>query len=258
MNISSLNTTNNTATAKSSHSKPKCKHHIAASTKSFKLYDCQAYDQYIVPELSDDTTTQKQQTQQPRYGKSRFCVELYGINEIGERCIIFVTDMMPYFYVKIDTEEPDRPWTMQTANNFAKYIAKKIGKFPADIRATIVHNTSLSGFNNQTKHQFVRLEFDSQSIFKRAKNLWYAGEYRSRTPSLAAFSDNPVYFRAGLELYESSMLPLLRFFHLNEISPTGWVEIDLNHATSPSVPLTSCEYEYETQCKYIHPQPNKI
>jgi DNA polymerase elongation subunit (family B) len=219
---------------------------IASSRKSFKMYDCVAKDKYIPPDFSDKT-----RPGQP--GKMQFIVELYGINEVGERCAVFITDMKPYFYAKINGGN----WTDTDANQFAKFLGVSINK-PFSVNAKIVYHKSLFGFTNNTKQQFVRIEFNSQSIFRKVKNLWYTGNYFNRKQSMATFAANPRYVNAGLELFESDMPPLLRFFHINNLSPSGWFEIECDKSPPPEQPVTTCEYEYTTLSKYLHPLASKI
>ena len=61
-----------------------------------------------------------------------------------------------------------------------------------------------------------------------------------------------------MELYESALPPFLRFFHIQQISPSGWVTF----TKSPSLvregsKLSTCDFEYETSYKNVIPQPDK-
>lgn len=226
----------------------KVKFSASKSRKSFKLYDCSAYDKYTPP--SGPGT----------YGSNTFQVELYGINELGERCVLFVTDMRPYFYVRVDQQSNGAPvarrWDAPKAARFAKYLNIKIGKYNS-VTARLEEHRSMDKFTNNEPAQFVRLEFPSMAMFKKTKNLWYTGSYKHRMLSAENFSGSE-FSHTKLQLYESNMLPILRFFHIHRISPSGWIDVELDNATVPDELITSCEYELEVQAKHIHPLPTKI
>ena len=52
------------------------------------------------------------------------------------------------------------------------------------------------------------------------------------------------FLNCNLELYEGSIPPLLRYFHINNISPSGWVFINTKLCTIPDVKSTTCKFEY--------------
>ena len=60
-----------------------------------------------------------------------------------------------------------------------------------------------------------------------------------------------------LELYESSIPPLLRYFHLNDISPSGWIKIKNAKKYVVSNKVTRCDYEYECSEKHVVPVVDK-
>lgn len=244
----STSTTPTTSTISTTPTKKKSlKISAAKSRKSFKLYDCNSYDHYT-PASGPGT-----------YPTNTFRIELYGIDEVGERCVLFVTDMRPFFYVRVDQQLNGMPvkqrWDAAKTKRFANFINKKIGKF--NVTARLEEHQSMDMFSNRTKFQFVRLEFPSMGLFKKTKNLWYTGDYQSRTLSQDAFAGSE-FGHTKLKLYESNMLPILRFFHMHNINPSGWIEIDICSATVPDELTTSCEYEFEVSSQDITPLPLKI
>jgi hypothetical protein len=60
-----------------------------------------------------------------------------------------------------------------------------------------------------------------------------------------------------LVLYESAIPPLLRYFHIQNISPSGWVFIQTNKCLHLDRKLTTCKYEYVCSHKYVKAQPEK-
>jgi DNA polymerase elongation subunit (family B) len=87
----------------------------------------------------------------------------------------------------------------------------------------------------------------------KVKNLYY---YRGKTGR--KLIDNGYKFQTTQTyLYEANIPPLLRYFHINEISPSGWVGVPLKKAKPPVTKRTSCTYEYEIGNVDIIPLNNK-
>ena len=55
----------------------------------------------------------------------------------------------------------------------------------------------------------------------------------------------------NVKVYESNFPPLLRLFHIKEISPSGWIALPENHYLKHKKTTTTCTYEYTINYKYI-------
>jgi len=242
------------------------------SGKSFKLIDFAHYDERMVlPDESiyDDITIHEnnhiennqnnQNNQNEEYSPPpplRFVIQMFGINEIGETCCIFIKDYKPFFYVKVSQN-----WTSYNVTILFQEIRNKLEKYHQKylISAELVEHNKLYGFSGGQKFKFVKLTFANMMTFNRVKNLWYyqpAYNANARQPRerklKPLISQNII-----LELYESKIPPLLRYFHIYNISPSGWVFIPTNKMVEPLELTTTCKYEYICNCKDLEPQPKK-
>ena len=68
---------------------------------------------------------------------------MFGINEQGQTCALFIDDYQPFFYVTGRNE-----WTQEDANELLKTLKRKVGAFyqPLLLRAEIVQQHKLYGF----------------------------------------------------------------------------------------------------------------
>jgi DNA polymerase elongation subunit (family B) len=68
-----------------------------------------------------------------------------------------------------------------------------------------------------------------------------------------------VFEGTSTRLYEANIPPLLRFFHIQEISPSGWVSLPLKKSfeVTGSDKKTNCDFEYVIDCKEIVPLNDK-
>ena len=62
----------------------------------------------------------------------------------------------------------------------------------------------------------------------------------------------------NMELYESALPPFLRFFHIQKISPSGWITFKRQpQKVRESTKLSTCDFEYESSFENVIPQPEK-
>ena len=84
----------------------------------------------------------------------------------------------------------------------------------------------LYGFDNKKLHKFVAIKFKNTSALNKVKNLWY-----DRYPDASSHFGYTMRLKTvefqgcELELYEAKLPPLLRYFHIQRISPSGWIQL---------------------------------
>ena len=220
---------------------PPCKpRRVKKQYKAFKLYDSNVFDQ---PVFSPDDDRDPN-----RWRPTEFCVELYGCNEKGEKCVLRVSDMRPYFFVKVA-----RRWTPALCDRLVRELKSKHQALKrANIVPTIVQAQPLSTFNNGEQSTFVRLQFDNLRTFNQTQGLWYTGSFPNRVL-------RPLHLLGiQVDIFEGKIPPILRFFHVYSISPTGWVNICVNQTRPPNEPFSNCEYEFLCKVAAITPLPEKI
>jgi DNA polymerase elongation subunit (family B) len=219
-------------------------------TKSFRLFDFHIYDEFpheiengSGSESENDSNDGKHKPREKR----QFVIQIFGINELGKTCCLYVMDYQPFFYVKVGDH-----WTNQTVRdlqnelvNRAEYHGKSI------IEVVLEKHKKLYGFTSGKSYNFVKIVFQNSAAMNKVKNIWYGeknGE-RVRVPF--------VFKNTTLELYESNIPPLLRYFHINNISPSGWIQILLHRVQTPKSKSTTCDFEYICTLTSIQPIPQK-
>lgn len=197
--------------------------------KYFRLFDYNVYDDGM---YATDKT---------------FTIQMFGVNEHGQKLCVYVNDYKPFFYIKVhdDWKSKDMTqWYRSLDERFQKYITN----------TKLVEHHKLYGFSGGKKHKFIRLEFDNTSAMSQVKNLWFTNDSEGER-----CRKNMIYKDVELELYESNIPPLLRYFHVNEISPSGWISYKQNRVLkiNEADKKTSCDYEISASYKNIIPEPTK-
>jgi len=216
-----------------------------AILKSFRLIDFNIYDETTEKEHSDSEGSENGRKKQD---SSKFVIQMFGVNESGETYCLYVNDFNPFFFIKVGDN-----WNQGNANLLLNEIKRKIGAYYEDsiVSAKIVDYHKLYGFSAGKKYKFVQIIFKNTSAMNKVKNFWYdySGEHRK--------FKNYEFQGVALELYESSIPPLLRYFHIHNISPSGWIAIPLNKVSRCPVKTTTCNYEYICSSANIRPLNEK-
>ena len=181
-----------------------------------------------------------------------FEIQMFGITEKGETVCIFVDGYQPFFWVKVHDN-----WKEGDVVAFRGWMAEKMGQQYNDriTQCKLLERKKLYGFDGERYHKFVMIKFADMKSFNRAKNLWYTvvKGVRRLLPKGLLYENNSQY----LELYEANIPPLLRYFHIQEISPSGWVAVPLKKAIKHRHKSTTCKFEYTIAYNKLIPLPAK-
>jgi len=216
--------------------------------KEFRLFD---FNVYSNDESGSGSDSNEEGGPKPSKDATTFMIQMFGINEKGETCCILVDGFKPYFYAKVDDN-----WTIAKKTKFMRVIQAKLGKYYEDslTGCKLIKKKKLYGFDGGKEHKFVRLEFENINAFNKAKGLWYGPYITSATgrSERKMKEDGLVFEGTNTYLYEANIPPLLRFFHIQEISPSGWISLPARKTIEVNYdPMTTCTYEYEINYKDI-------
>lgn len=176
----------------------------------------------VIDSDNDDSCFNSNEKTDPKI----FIIQMFGINEKGEQASIIIEDFEPFFYAKMPDDVND---PIKFVKLFKKHIIglQSIGKYYKNsIKFEIVSNKKLYGFDNNKKYNFIKLTFNNTIIYDKVKKLWYTSSLNEEGENEKKLNkDGYIFNGCKLELYETSIPPLLRFFHIQEISPSGWIKL---------------------------------
>ena len=250
---------------------------MAATNLSFRLIDFNVYD--CVPDTNThssssensgsssagDDSSSVASADSARGGGgaaatdlNEFRIQMFGINEQGETCSIFVDDYHPFFYIKVADH-----WTNSTKSAFIRDIKKNLksryyeNSILAD-KCELVEKRKLYGFDGGKNHKFVLIVFKNTTVMNRVKNLWYYDIYTAQDGKTRALKPSGYLFaNTHTTIYEANIPPILRFFHIQKISPSGWVTFSEKKTRLIEKYTTTCQYEYRLSFEDIIPQNEK-
>ena len=226
-----------------------------------------------------------------------FIIQMFGMNEAGETCSIFVTNFTPFFYVKVGDDwgkpqkkafirhlkeqmrimalkDKHKKWCKgdrvypepEEDEEESEYIARTKSKYVSYyensiLDSIILENKKLYGFDDMKNHRFICIKFSNTTALNKVKNFWYTFEpdptsIFGRKYKLKTFPFQGI----QTELYEAKLPPLLRYFHIQEINPSGWIELPIDkiiNKEDETSKKTYCKYEYTIKSEDIVPLPYK-
>jgi DNA polymerase elongation subunit (family B) len=194
----------------------------------------------VYEETSDDE--QSEDSEKPKKKSLVYSIKLYGRTATGDSVYLNVRDYKPHFYIEVPIEWDDiRVATL--VNHIKDGVKKQKGDwFVAGFDSfNIVMRKRLYGFTGHKDFKFVRLIFTSAIAFG-VFNKWISKNK----------IDHPVLFTKPkkVKLYESNIKPFLRFMHMQQIDPCGWVSVT---GIRQLPPVSHCKFNLETHWKNVTP-----
>ena len=157
------------------------------------------------------------------YQDNNFTIRIYGIDENRNTYCVNIDDFKPFFYIKVGND-----WTEDTADMFIEFLKKssKDSNFALynslcnDIHGIkLIKRKTLYNFDANKLHTFIQISCHNVNLIYKIKGLYYDKEKQRLLKCGVEFNNTKT------ELYETMIPPMLRFFHIQQISPSGWVSI---------------------------------
>ena len=222
---------------------------------TFKLFEFNVYNSKGPSQSSDDD--EEDGMSSFNRDNSTFAIQMFGINEQGQKASILVEEYQPFFYLKVGDK-----WTKSIKDQFVKHLKTKLGKYYENsiVECKLIERKKLYEFDAGKLHRFIQIKFANVPAYNRVKNFWYKDSVNSDGEKERGLIPNGFWFKdCYVELYEANIPPLLRFFHLREISPSGWIALPCKKTfeIKGSLKTTTCDFEFSINYKNIVPLNEK-
>ena len=228
---------------------------------NFRIFDFNIFNEKKINDSIDEDGNINESDEEERKmykDNTNFMIQMFGVDEYGKTSSIMVENFKPFFYVMVNDT-----WTKKHKDDFLVHIKQKVGKYYENsiTDCIIIKRKKLYGFDGGKEHKFVKFEFDNINAFNKTKNIWYTDYNKGHnlikdTNGKIGYIFNNTY----TILYEANIPPLLRFFHIQDISPSGWVSLPKKKTIIVSQNLekkTHCDFEFIINYKDIIPLNDK-
>lgn len=148
--------------------------------------------------------------------KKSLIIHLFGVTAEGKPVRANVYGFQPYFYLRLPNANQD------TKTLFKSRFTSELNRrhVPVDqVEMTFCEKKVLYGYTGNRSFPFVMIKVKSRAAFQKLKQI------------VLKYETSEFIFRlkqggAPLEVYDANLDPMLRFFHVQNIQPCGWVSID--------------------------------
>lgn len=148
----------------------------------------------------------------------RYRITLFGSTAAGASVCLGVTGFEPFFYIEL----PDS-WTSGQHASYQGWLTDHLDEAEeADVEMTTERHKSFWDFSNNAAFTFLKVQTKSKRLWTKLRDLCLDSETALPIPVRLHGSKESV----TLRIFEANIDPLLRFFHLREIKPAGWVRIE--------------------------------
>ena len=148
--------------------------------------------------------------------KLRMNIYLFGKTATGEPVRASVEGFRPFFFVKL----PDK--RLETQQRFEDKVKDALTYSKKWIHSVIRYRYKerkvLYGYTADSTFMFAKLSVPSLKAFRDLRKIFL--EHDTSKPKFHLYAGAP------LEVFEANLDPMLRFFHLRNIKPCGWVRTD--------------------------------
>lgn len=232
---------------------------MASSDLVFHLLDLYARDQRIENEtedtrevvfesegdISDDEFQNKRNAYRKKLinnNKREFVIHLFGETAESKPVRIDVVGFRPAFYLRLPSER---------ASEAIDCIKQYMGSHKIPISSVVFkreYHEVFFGFTAKRKFPFLYMDFPSLAMWRDAKGLFLSDKctFVTKKPLGGPFGRDTF-----PEVFEANIDPMLRFLHVQNLSPCGWIKIEdgLTLAEEEDGILTlSCDYECVEPC----------
>lgn len=164
---------------------------------------------HIFDAHSEDSYTPRDSSQNESYEQEKnYRIKLFGATAQGAQIEVNVTGFRPFLYVSIP--EANEAWKKAIVAAIIK------GRNLDDLKATIVQKGLLYGYTGGKQFPFLELSVGSINSMYALKKALLTD---TQTSKLTVHGH-------VVQVYEANIDPMLRFFHMRNINPCGWISID--------------------------------
>ena len=208
----------------------------------FHILDCQIRDETVeaedaetrevsyedIDEDDEEVVVLKKKSTSKLNPNARVVIHLFGSTATGQHVRCNVRGFEPFFYIRLP--DGDRGIAIRAKAAVEAYIGRMLGAGALElITLTVVQKKELFGYHAHKSFSFLEIRVVSMNAFQQVKNIFLndkmepciGGKWKAGRESLGA----PFAKGESPRVYESNLDPLLRFFHLRNISPCNWVRV---------------------------------
>lgn len=169
--------------------------------------------------------------------RKEMIVHLFGKTAGGATVRVDVKGFRPFFYIRIPARE-----SRGTAFEAIRTYLRSLKVRPEAYELAYEEKELFFGYHRGKKYPFARITVGSNAMFRMLRGCFL--DYETSKPALKFGKKLGAPFKEAPEVFEANLDPMLRFFHLRNVDPCGWVTIRGVEAPADDEALmVECDWE---------------
>ena len=205
----------------------------------FQIIDWSSNDIYKSINKNNDDDEESEENNKYKK-KRRLVLRGYGVTKEGYSISIHIFNFKPYFYIKIPQD-----WNDRIFRNFKNECLSQIPEYNHEglDECKIVDRKDFYGFNNNKLFKYALFKFKNQSSYYGFLKL-----FREKKINMKRLNQE---FDFSKKIYETKVNSLIRFFHNNNIDPSGWLKISKGAYILNTPKLSRCQFDVSIDCQQV-------
>ena len=186
---------------------------ISRDRKVKKISEDEMEVEYMSACESDDSSgyfSKKKRSYGKQMEDREMVIHLFGMNAGGESIRVDVTGFRPYFYVALPKSCPD-------SGPIEKRLRMKLKTQVDQLEFKIENKRKLYGYSGDNTTRFLKISMPSLGLFYTVRKEFLDEKQQPKF----SIRDR----ETPLEVFESNIDPMLRFFHIRDLKPCGWISV---------------------------------
>jgi len=193
--------------------------------------------------------------------KKKFLKQIYkklAKLELGKRFDNFKSGKSKNLYPPLPKERGDMGRSEYIIEHLGNGYISQIEKKKEIEDCEIIKRKKLYGFDKGKNYKFMYITFKNTTVFNKVKDFWYKYVIdKTERFGRKSYLQTCKFIDYETELYESNIPPLLRYFHIREISPSGWIEINKKDIYKKKKNSTNCDFNFKINFENVKSLPYK-
>ena len=196
-------------------------------------------------EEDDDNADDRENAKRRKYADElgEFVIRAFGVTKKGTSVAVRLHGFTPFFYLRLP-ECRTRTDASQAIRQVTRYLKSDGGGELCGLQDVVHYRKGeFWGFTDGTQFDFLRLSFSSQAGMRKMASRLQSRQHRIQGMGFVE-----------LKVYESNIDPLLRFFHVRNLRPAGWVRITAGRIEQQCRPESSCQVNLSSRWANATPE----
>lgn len=181
-------------------------------------------------------------------------ITLFGSTAAGKSISMVVSGFEPYFYVEL----PD-DWKGAERTAYQRYLTNRLSDTErCSVTMTVEQHKCFWDFTNNKLFTVLKVQTQSKKLWMKLRDICQDNQTCLPIPVPLSHVRQRATGSVTLRVFEATLDPMLRFFHLRELKPAGWAAVGADEWDEDDNATTTTALQLTTEWEQIGPAPEAV